>query len=190
IDAAAGSWSARAEVPQYVPETTPEPAWRGAPPEPTRWWLPVLLGVVALLLLGALGYGALLLVGGDGGPQPVTPTAESVRRPTRAPTPRPTTARPRTTAPRPSPTTVAPQRVQVPDVVGENWRDARERLSERGLSYRLELVATDEAAPEQVVRTQPGVGATVAEGSVVTLVVAEAPAPAEPTDPPPTPEVT
>lgn len=187
VDTGVGAWSARAEVPRYVPETTPEPMWRDPAPEPRRWWLPVLLGVVALLLLGALGYGAWLLVGGEDTPQPATPTAEPPARPTARPTVRPTTARPTTTAPRPSPTTVAPQRVQVPDVVGDHWREARERLGELGLSYQLEPVVTDEAAPEEVVRTRPGVGSTVAEGTVVTLVVAEAPAPTAPTDPQPSP---
>lgn len=171
-------WSARAEVPRFVPEPTP-PAWREEEPEGRRWWLPVLLTLVALVLLGALGYGAWLLVGGDSAVDPVPSASPSAVRPTAART---------TTAPatRTPPPTVAPQRVAVPDLAGDRVADAQQRLRDAGLSNRVRYRTTDSYPPGVVIETDPGAGRAVAPGTVVTLFVAEPPAP-EPTDPLPTP---
>ncbi|GGJ88560.1 hypothetical protein GCM10010123_17710 [Pilimelia anulata] len=182
-----GQWSARAEVPQYVPAAEPDPGWGAPAGEPKRWWLPVLLGLVAVLLLGSLGYGLWLAFGDDDEPAAPTPTASATSA-----RPRPTTAAPTRTVPRPTRTTVAPELVEVPDVVGGSRADAQRRLDAAGLNYRLRYRVTDEADPDTVLATDPGPGEEVdPNDTVVTLTIAEEPAE---TDPPeteePTPQLT
>src|SRR5690349_16327378 len=63
----AGLWTGRAAVRPPLPE---EPQyggddWPPAGPEEVpagRWWMPIIVGIVALLLLGLLGYGIYLIV--------------------------------------------------------------------------------------------------------------------------------
>jgi hypothetical protein len=172
-------WSGRAEVPPagIRPGGQPVEQWE-EPPTPGeggRWWMPIVIGLVALLLLGVLGYGLwLLAAAGDeadpgGTPTPAAPTA----RPTTA---APTKAAPTTEAPDPT----EPAEVQVPPLAGQQLEDAQDQLDDRGLTYRVRFEVTDEQPPGRVVRTEPDAGERVEPGTRVTLVVATAPEESEP----------
>jgi hypothetical protein len=177
-------WSGRAGVPP-AGVRAPGPAtaqWERPPVEDSgRWWMPIVIGLVGLLLLGVLGYG-LWLIGAANGDDPEvgsTPT-------------RPATTAPRTTAPptTPPPTTREPEpEVEVPGgLVGGSLEDAQDRLDEVGLAYRVEFEETDEAEPGTVIRTRPDGGSQVEPGSQVTIVVAVEPEETEPPTPPPSGE--
>jgi hypothetical protein len=177
-----GVWSARAEVPtaRPIPPGATE-QWEQPPDMSTgRWWMPILIGIIGLLLLGVLGYGIWLITSADDdespGPAPTRTTAPA--KPTTKP---PTTAPPRTTAP----TTQAPAQVEVPGLAGESVGAARDRLDELGLAYRLQYERTPDEEPGTVIRTDPPEGTLVDPGTQVTLVIAEAPpVTEEPTVPP------
>jgi hypothetical protein len=173
-------WSGRAEVPP-AGVRAPGPAteqWARPPGEDGgRWWMPIVLGLVGLALLGVLGYGLWLIGAADDDGSEPGPTP-----------PRPATVAPRTTA---APTTAPPtpeQEVEVPRLVGESLEDAQARLDERGLTYRVEFEQTDSFQPGTVIRTRPRGGSDVEPGSQVTIVVAAEPEETEPPTPPPSDE--
>jgi hypothetical protein len=183
----ADTWQARAEVPR-AGTTAVGPAvgteWEQAPTEDGgRWWMPIVVGLVALLLLGVLGYGVWLIAGAGDDDQPaVTPTATVA--PTSAapsPTPSPTGAEPTTAPP------AEPQTVAVPDLRGTELADARERLDGLGLPYRLEFRESTEVEEGSVIETDPPGGSQVEPGTEITLVVARPP---RQTQAPPTSPVT
>ena len=101
-----GAWEGRAQVraPRPQREDWTVGGW-DAPQErePTgKWWMPIVFGVVALLLLGALGWGIYLITTSDDD-ETGTPTP-----PASAPAPsvvKPTTTKPTTTPPTKPPTT-------------------------------------------------------------------------------------
>lgn len=180
LPATPGSWSGRAGVPPPEAATV-----RGATPpewEPIdegdgkRWWMPIVVGIIALLLAGGLIAGIWLIVRADDS-DPAAPTpAPTTAAPTTA---QPTSAAP-TTSP-PAPTTTAPVSVEVPPLVGLSEQAAAARLDARGLTYRLEFRPSSEPAGT-VIETDPAAGATVPEGTQIVLVIAEA----APTSAPPT----
>ena len=170
------SWSGRAAVPR------PQPiAVRGASPTSfndvedradRRWWLPIVVGIVALLLIGVLTYGVWLIVRpSQEDPQPVIPTRSAVT--TTSPSSRPTSAAPTTATPTPSATS-ATATVALPSLIGQPEATARAVLDRLGLIYRLDFRASDQA-PGTVIETEPGAGTPVPPGALVTLVIAEAP---------------
>ena len=188
-------WSARAEVPpprreEYVVASE----WDAVPPpaEPRgRWWMPILLGILALLLLGALGWG-IYLIAQNTDDDPATPApAPSAPAPTvtttePATTPPTSTAPPTTTATTTEPT--GPTEVTVPALVGLSQQEAQQALDRRGLSYRLIFRAGD-AQAGTVIDSDPAEGQEVPPDTQVTLVIAaERTAPTttttEPTDQP------
>jgi beta-lactam-binding protein with PASTA domain len=85
-----------------------------------------------------------------------------------------------TTAPAP------PRQTPVPAVVGRSTSEARSRLEAVGLGVALVEVESSTASPDTVVRSNPGAGRLVPDGSTVTLTVARAPAPATSSPPPAT----
>lgn len=182
-------WSARAEVrpprPGEAVQVT-EPDWAPAAPEPRgAWWMPILIGIVVLLLLGVLGFGVWLILQGadqDDSPPPVVTTsaARATTQPTAEPTAEPTTARPTTTAPQPSPTPAEPEEVTVPDVAGRTSSEARQALDRAGLSYRLVFRPSRSVPAGTVIDSNPPEGTQVPADTEVTLVIATAPSP-EPT---------
>jgi hypothetical protein len=174
-------WSGRAEVPPAgVRPSGPATAqWERPPAEDGgRWWMPIVIGLVGLVLLGVLGYGLWLIGAADDDGSEPTPT-------------RPATTAPRTTPP---PTTAPPtqeveQEVEVPGgLVGGSLEDAQDRLDQLGLAYRVEFEETDDAEPGTVIRTRPDGGSEVEPGSQVTIVVAAAPEETEPPTPQPSGE--
>jgi len=198
---AAGTWYARAEVPRpgapadhgYGAASPGDTAYQprqgdwgpGGPDDGGRWWLPIVVAVVALLLLGVLGYGVWLIAEAnrEADPGPAATTLAPSR-------PRPTTTPPRT---KPPVTATAPAGVAVPPVVGLPSDTARAALSAAGLASRLEFRTSDSAPPGTVIEADPPPGTLVPAGTKITLVIATAPptppAPSEtpPTSPPATP---
>lgn len=173
------AWSGRAGVPPpdsaaVVREPVPT-EW--APPEDGggKWWMPIVVGIVALLLLGALIAGVWLIYNAN----KVEPTPTPTPSPTLAPTSAPATSAAPTTSP-PAPPTTAPAEVPVPPLVGLTDQQARDELDRLGLSYRLVYRPAAEP-PNTVIETQPAEGTAVPPGSEITLVIAS---PLTPTEPP------
>jgi hypothetical protein len=182
-------WSGRAGVPPPRPADYREPVeWYGEEQRGRRWWMPILLGILALLLLAALGTGIWLVLRAaderDEEPAPPAPTSAPV-------TTAATTAAPTTEAPS-TPATTAAAQIPVPPLVGLPRASAERILDRLDLSYRVRTRESSEQPPGTVIETDPEAGELVDAGDRVTLVVAAAPSPtASPTRTvEPTPEVT
>ncbi|AVT30950.1 PASTA domain-containing protein [Plantactinospora sp. BC1] len=178
------AWSGRAGVPPpgSPPPRQPQPDWGYGPEaDDRRWWMPILIGTVALLLLGALVVAGWAIV--DAGrrdtPTSPTPVATTSAAPT---TPAPTTAA-TTPSPTPAATTGAP--VPLPPLVGLSQQEAVAELERLGLVARIEP-RTSARPPGTVLDTEPSTGTEVEPGSEVLLVVAEPPTPPPSTEPGPT----
>jgi hypothetical protein len=178
------AWSGRAGVPPADATAVRGPVppdWEPAPDDERRWWMPILLGIIALLLLGVLVVGIWLIMrANDSGTGNETPAPTASVVPTTAVAP--TTAAPPTSAP--ATATSGPVSIEVPRVVGLTQADAQARLDAAGLPYRLEFRPSDRPAGT-VIDTDPAGGMTVPEGTQVILVIAEsAPTSAPPTSAP------
>ncbi|SCG60922.1 PASTA domain-containing protein [Micromonospora coxensis] len=170
-------WSGRAGVPPPRPADHREPAeWYGEEQRPGHWWMPILLGILALLLLGALGAGIwLALRAADERDEDPTPPPLPTSAP--ATTAAPTSTAPSTEPPSTPPTTAA-ARVPMPPLEGQSRATAERILDRIGLSYRVETRESEEQAPGTVIETDPEAGEPVRPGEdEVTLVVATAPSP-------------
>ncbi|TDC82946.1 PASTA domain-containing protein [Micromonospora sp. KC606] len=170
-------WSGRAGVPPPRPPDYSEPMWYGEEQREPRWWMPILLGILALLLLGVLGGGVWLAVR--------TPERDEAPTPPPAPTSAPvTTAAPTSAAPTTEPASTPPATevvpVPMPPLVGLPGATAERILDRLDLSYRVETRESSEQVPGTVVETDPEAGAPVGPGEEVTLVVAAAPSPSPP----------
>ncbi|MDG4822223.1 PASTA domain-containing protein [Asanoa sp. WMMD1127] len=182
-----GAWAGRAGIPQpggpgEPPDDGPPDYWQPGPPDGgRRWWMPILIGIIALILLGVLAFGIWLILRGDDS----TPTPEPSRTTAAATTAPPSTAPPSTSAP--SPTATTPAAVPVPPLEGLTVAEAGQRLAAAGLTARLNFVDSDEPSGT-VVDSDPAAGTEVAPGSTVTLDVSNGPAPTTPpaTTPPTT----
>jgi hypothetical protein len=180
------AWAGRAGVPPPAPPRGPGQTEWAEPEDPDqrRWWMPILLGVLALVLIAVIAFGLWLLLRDDGANPEPTPS------PTAAPTSVvPTTAAPTTAAP----TTAAPTSaaaIAVPPVIGRTEAEARSLLDGAGLQPRLEFVESDQPAGT-VVDADPQPGSQVAPDSTVTLFISEGPPPTSaPPPPPPPPTIT
>ena len=170
-------WSGRAEVPvgrSGTPRYDGPTEWSEAgEPASGRWYLPIVIGLVALLLLGLLGLGLWLLNENDAD-EPSGPAVPSVS-PSATATPGrsvPPSSVPATTRP-PTPTaTATPTAVPLPPLVGLPLESARRVLDQLGVAYRLEFRESDQPGGT-IIDTDPRVGEPVARGDQVTLVVAE-----------------
>lgn len=167
-------WSGRAEVPVGRPPAPTTMEWEQPPPNGGRWWMPILVGVIALALVGVLSYGLWLIATAEDETPPASPTATAA----------PNSAKPSPT-PEPSPTP-SPEEIEVPPLAGEQVADAQAMLDELGLRYRVRFEQTDEQEPGTVIRTRPEQGSRVKPGTRITLIVAAAP----PVTAPPTPSAT
>jgi hypothetical protein len=180
------TWSGRASVPPpRAPTRESIPAeWSPDEEPPGRtWWLPILIGVMALLLLAILLYGLWLIANSRDEEAPVTPSPSPVPSAVSTPAARtPTSAAPTSESPAPSPTTA--ESVEVPDVVDLPQPVAEALLDRFGLRHRVEHQQSDRPAGT-VLESNPGPGEKVAPGSQVTLIVAE-PRDEPPTTPPAT----
>jgi hypothetical protein len=181
-----GLWLGRAEVPApggpAVRDGAPVEWYVSGDDPDRRWWMPILVGIVALLLLALLALGVWLIARSSDEPEippsPSVPVSTSLSYVTAEPT----TAVPTTGAPRPSATTVTP--IVMPSLVGLPQEEARAALDQLGLPYRLRFQSSDQPAGT-VIETDPPAGATLTEGEKVTLVIAGSTA-----SPSPTPEPT
>ncbi|WP_435121324.1 PASTA domain-containing protein [Micromonospora tulbaghiae] len=181
-----GAWSGRAGVPPPRPAGYPEPGaeWYGDEQAGRRWWMPILLGILALLLLGLIGLGVWLALraadrNSDPGPAVPSISAQTSAGPTTA---APTSAAPSSSPPS-TPATTAPVEVPMPPLVGLPEAAARAALDRLDLDYRVQRRASDRPAGT-VISTDPEAGYPVGEDDRVTIVVA---VPAPPTSGPTTP---
>ncbi|MEU7715197.1 PASTA domain-containing protein [Micromonospora chalcea] len=180
-----GAWSGRAGVPPPRPAGYPEPGgeWYGDEQAGRRWWMPILLGILALLLLGLIGVGvwlALRAADQDSDPGTVPSAVPSTSAQTSA---APTSAAPSSSPPSTPPTTEAVE-VPMPPLVGLPEAAARAALDRLDVDYRVQRRASDRPAGT-VISTDPEAGYPVGEGDRVTIVVA---VPAPPTAGPSTPD--
>ncbi|GAA0474653.1 hypothetical protein Ade02nite_75330 [Paractinoplanes deccanensis] len=179
------AWSGRAEVRAPQPgRGYPEVDWAAAaePAERDRWWMPIVVGIVALALLGVLAWAIYLIVqnsGDDEAPAPAV-TTSSAAVPTRSattttqttpPSSAPTTTATTTAPPSPSTTDPTDTEVTVPALRGLSLQSAQASLNATGLNYRI-LYRPVDAPPGTVVDSDPAEGQVVPPDTVVTLVVA------------------
>jgi len=160
-----GAWSGRAGVPpasgpslrDSAPYTQQIP--QAEPPRP--WWTPVLLGLLALGLLGVLILVAWLM-GRNDNPAPVeTPSATEVV---------PTTFEEPTTQPPTAAASPTAQIVRIPRLVGLSLDQAVIQLDQLGLAYRFEY-RQSERPQGTVIETSPPAGEAVPVQTTVILVV-------------------
>ncbi|MGR6316428.1 PASTA domain-containing protein [Micromonospora soli] len=171
------AWSGRAGVPPPRPAGYPEPGaeWYAEEQAGRRWWMPILLGILALVLVALIGLGvwlALRAAARNSGPGPLPSAA-----PTSAPA---TSAAPTTTAPSTSPPTTPPSPTSaglaMPPLVGLPEAAARAVLDRLDVNYQVRTRASDQPAGT-VIETDPAAGEQIPEGDRVTIVVAEPAAP-------------
>ena len=193
-DDAAGAWLGRAEVRPPRPGREDDFAtgdWDPSPPprEPRgKWWTPIVVGIVVLVLLALLGWGVWLIVqagqkGDNGSPTPTGTTSAAAPEQTGATTTTtpPTTTTPATTEP------TGPTEVTIPALKGLSSAEARQALDRKGLAYRLRFVTSADAPAGTVIDSDPAEGQQVPPDTTVTLIIASAPSsPASPTTTAPT----
>jgi hypothetical protein len=180
-----GAWSGRAEVrpPRPGQEDYAQSEWSPQPPSEPRgkWWMPIVVGIVGLLLLGLLGWGIYLIAQNSDDTETPPATTPSAAAPEST---APTTTEPTTTPPTTTPTTTeptGPAEVTVPALVGLSQQQAQQALDRRGLSYRL-IFRRSDAAAGTVIDSDPAEGQEVPADTQVTLVIAAQPnTPATPT---------
>jgi len=179
--AASPPWSGRAEVRPPRPGAGGDYTGEWAEPpaaEPRgKWWLPIVIGIVVLVLLALLAWGVYLIVQSSDKPDDTpAPTATAT---TAAPeTTAPTTSPPPTTEPTITPTTTeptGPEAVTIPALKGLSSAEARAALDRRGLAYRLRFVTSNDAAPGTVIDSDPPEGQQVPSDTTVTLIIASPP---------------
>ncbi|MCO8277585.1 PASTA domain-containing protein [Actinoplanes sp. TRM 88003] len=191
------AWSGRAEVRAPQPgRGYPEVDWSASapPPQRDRWWMPIVVGIVALVLLAVLGWAVYLLVNSDNEPTPVPPVTSSAAATTPGATVNTTAAE--TSTPTPTPTTTTPSadpsttdptsaEVVIPALRGLALSEAQAALRSTGLNYRLIYRQAPDVPPGTVIDSDPVEGQEVPPDTTVTLVVA-----AEATNTPATPTET
>ncbi|OJF14914.1 PASTA domain-containing protein [Couchioplanes caeruleus] len=143
-----------------------------------RWWMPIVVGLVALLLLGTLSWGVWLIAQStrdDEEQVPVTvPTRSATPAKTTEPTSQPPSTAPTTAQPSSDPPSL-PKDVAIPALRGLSLDEARGALNRSGLSYRLRYVTSTEAPPGTVIDSDPSEGRQVPADTIVNLIVASAP---------------
>ncbi|WP_067493969.1 PASTA domain-containing protein [Actinoplanes sp. TFC3] len=182
-------WAGRAGVRAPGPqEDATGTDWAGVPPEEPRgkWWTPILVGIVALILLALLGWGIYLIVqSSDDGDSPTGPGATPSQAPPAAtattpapaetpPTTTPTTTTAATTKPTSSPPS-SPSDVTIPALRGLSLDEAKTALNRKNLNYRLRYVASTDAPPGTVIGSDPAEGQQVPDDTIVNLIIASEP---------------
>ncbi|MEU1884265.1 PASTA domain-containing protein [Micromonospora rifamycinica] len=174
-------WSGRAGVPPPRDADARDAAeWYGEDPRGRRWWTPILLGVLGLVLLGLVGVTGWLVLRAPGSSSDGTPTPPPTAGSTTGVAPTsatPSTAAPTTGPPTTPPTTASttgPAGIPVPPLVGLPRETAQTLLGRLGLSYRV-LTRESDRPPGTVLATDPERGEMVSPGDEVTLVVAAGP---------------
>jgi hypothetical protein len=166
-------WTGRAGVRPYgaVPRTPYDEAgdWADpAQPEPSgRWWTPIAVGSISLVLLALLGIGVVVIVQNIGDTETPEAPPTAARLPT-ATDPGVTTPIPTTTS---TTTEPADQEVNVPALRGMPLADAQAALTRSGLGWRV-LRRESDAEPDTVIDCDPAEGQQVPSDTRVTLIVA------------------
>jgi hypothetical protein len=177
-------WTARANVPQpgdpALRQSTPEEWIEEDPYQGRSWFTPVIIGVVALILVGALSVGLYLIyqatADGDNAPQDQVPGVDTSSSTAPSPTSRPTTAAPSSAPPSATATTGGPpSSVAIPPLRGNTLAQATIKLQQLGLEVKVVRRADGSVQPGEVLESDPGPGQMVAVGEAVTLYVATAP---------------
>ncbi|SCE69244.1 PASTA domain-containing protein [Micromonospora viridifaciens] len=175
------AWSGRAGVPPPRPVGGAEAEWYTEEQAERRWWMPILLGILALALLALIGLGVWLALSAaerDPG-QPPSPSAvpSSTPETSAAPTTTAASTSPSATAPSAPPTTTLAARGPMPPLVGLPEAAARAVLDGLDVPYQVQRRASEQPAGT-VIETDPAAGEPIAAGEPVTIVVAEAVTPA------------
>jgi PASTA domain len=142
-----------------------------------RWWMPILVGILVLVLLAALGWGIYLIVqnvGKNNSPAPAVTTSASPA-PSTAVTTRTTPPSTAATTPSPTPsTTTNPTRasVTIPALRGLSVADAKSALLEAGISATRVVYRPSSADEGTVFDSDPKEGQEVPPDTTVTLIVA------------------
>lgn len=175
------AWSGRAEVrPPQPGRGYPEVDWTASTPTGSRdrWWMPIVVGIIALILLGVLGWAIYLILqdSGDETPVPATSSsaapAETVTTETTSPSATPTTTSPEPVESTTDPTTAE---ITIPALRGLALADAQEALRATGLNYRLIYRQAPDVPPGTVIDSDPVEGQEVPPDTTVTLVIAAQP---------------
>jgi PASTA domain len=170
-------WAGRAEVRPPRSADYAETDWTttASPSEPRgKWWMPILVGIIGLILVALLGWGIWLIIQAqDKSDQ--TPTPGPIA--SAAPATTPGATQPTTTPPTTKPTTTEPTKtaVIIPALRGLSQQNAIQALSRRGLSSRLRFVVSDDAPAGTVIDSDPEEGQEVPPDTTVTLIIAAAP---------------
>jgi hypothetical protein len=173
------AWSGRAGVPPPRPADYRDPTeWYAEEQADRRWWMPILLGILALVLLALIGVGVwLALRAADDGAGPAgTPSARPTTVPATSVPPTsvaPSSAEPSTEPPTTPPTSSAAAEVPMPPLVGLPEATARGILDRLGVDYRVRT-RTSERPAGTVVGTDPAAGEPIRAGDRVTVLVAAA----------------
>jgi hypothetical protein len=178
-------WSGRAEVrPPQPGRASYDTDWQSTGPTPApgkqtdRWWMPIVVGIIVLILLALLGWGIYLIVQNSKddsvSPSASTATTAATTAPTSAAPTTPTSAAPTTTTPSAEPTTTEPTttEVLVPALLGLSLDDARDALNQTGLRYRVLYQSSSTAPQGIVIDSDPPEGQVVPPDTRVTIVVA------------------
>ncbi|MEV7621540.1 PASTA domain-containing protein [Actinoplanes sp. NPDC089786] len=176
-----GAWAGRATVRPPRPtreDWTSADDWATSSPREPRgkWWLPIVVGIVGLVLLGALGWGVYLIATNSDEPSdsPAVPQISAPGVQTPRTTTTTTTNQPTTTPPTTEPTTTeptGPTEITVPALLGLSQQEAQEALTRRGLKFRS-IVRPSENPAGTVIDSDPAEGQEVPPDTVVTLVIA------------------
>jgi beta-lactam-binding protein with PASTA domain len=176
-------WSGRAGVRPPQPGNTQYQQVTDWPVEPgpqrnDRWWMPIVVGIVVLVLLAALGWGIYLIVqnaGKNDAPAPAATTSAPAVPPTVAttaqttvPTTEPTTTEPTTQATTTDPTDDA---VAIPALKGLSVADAKAALQRVGINSTHVIYQPSDAEPDTVIDSDPEEGQEVPPDTRVTLIV-------------------
>ncbi|GAA0563919.1 hypothetical protein GCM10010172_54150 [Paractinoplanes ferrugineus] len=175
-------WSGRAEVRAPQPgQASYDTDWQAEPmPAPgrpaDRWWMPIIVGIIVLILLALLGWGIYMIVqnsdDGSGSPSDSTPATTVATTAPVSSAPTKPSSEPTTTTPSAEPSTTEPTttEVRVPALLGLTLDDARDALNQNGLRYRV--LYKNSAAPQgTVIDSDPKEGQAVPPDTRITIVV-------------------
>jgi hypothetical protein len=165
------AWTGRAEVRGPIPPEEPDEYADQEPEEPgRRWWLPILLGVLGLLVVIAGITAAMMLSGNDDEPTPTPSVSGSIATSPSAASP---SAAPSSAAPSSAPPS-AETTVLVPETFGNSQGVATNKLEALGLKVNVVFQEDPIADPGTVLATTPPAGSVVPAGSEITIIVAKA----------------
>ncbi|MEV6970165.1 PASTA domain-containing protein [Hamadaea sp. NPDC051192] len=175
-------WTGRAEVrPDAVRDAVPPEEWNDVEEPSRNWWLPILIGVVAVLVALAVIVAVVLLMRRSNEPEPV-PTTGAPTATSAAPSPSPTQTAP--SSPETTNTGGPTTQIEVPDLAGQSEAAAKSRLDQLGLTYSVTYQEAPGTEAGTVITTVPVGGSIVGPGDDIRLIVATAPPSEEPTESP------